>query len=67
MNPKKSDMDMVLALRINLEDVVALELLTERVGQGVKHVRWALAEYRKALAAKPASEAIPIPKEDLTL
>lgn len=67
MSPKKSDMDMALTLRIDLEDVEALELLTERVGQGVKHVRWALAEYRKALATKPASEATPIPKEDLTL
>ena len=67
MSPKKSDMDMALTLRIDLEDVAALELLTERIGQGVKHVRWALAEYRKALAAKPPSDVAPIPKEDLTL
>lgn len=67
MSPKKSDMDMVLALRIDLEDVAALELLTERLGQGVKHVRWALAEYRKALAERPAFDATPIPREDLTL
>lgn len=66
MNPRKSDMDMVLALRIDLEDIGALELLMERLGQGVKHVKWALAEYRKALAARPASDASPIPREDLT-
>ena len=65
MSPKKKDV--VLTLRIDLENVEALELLTERIGQGVKHVKWALAEYRKALAVRPASEATPIPKEDLTL
>ena len=65
MSPKKEDM--VLTLRIDLKDVMALELLTERIGQGVKHVRWALAEYRKALSDRPASEVTPIPKEDLTL
>lgn len=67
MNQKKSDLDMVLALRVDLEDVAALELLTERIGQGVKHVTWALAEYRKTLSVRPASDATPIPKEDLTL
>lgn len=59
-----------VSLRLDDKDLTAMERLLERIEQGLKHLRWALTEYRKDLAANQDETCQcdgPIPREDLTL
>ena len=55
-------------LKLDDADLGAFELLLDRVVQGLRHMKWAVAEYRKAAAERPVDEkAVPLHLEDLNL
>lgn len=62
-----AEMQTSISLRINDQDLGDFEVFVDRLAQGLRHMKWATGEYRKAMASRPASDAAPIPKEDLTL
>lgn len=57
-----------IQLKLDDADLEAFELLLDRLAQGLRHMKWAVAEYRKASATRPVDEkAIPLHPEDLNL
>lgn len=55
-------------LKLNDADLEAFELLLDRLSQGLRHMKWSVAEYRKAMAARPVdAKAVPLHPEDLNL
>ena len=57
-----------IQLKLDDADLEAFELLLDRLAQGLRHMKWAVAEYRKAGAkVHPAHDATPLHPEDLNL
>ena len=58
------------AIRLKLDDadLGEFELLLDRLAQGLRHMKWAVAEYRRTSAERPVdAKAVPLHPEDLNL
>ena len=55
-------------LKLDDADLAAFELLLDRLAQGLRHMKWAVAEYRKDAAERPTDgKAVPLHMEDVSL